>query len=395
MAAMLPVVALGFALSRISTTQTAGAPPASPIASYNAPLTAEQVDRRITAALGLPVLPNGPPPIRGTAPGSMQLAALAYPLAPPALPPPPVSPSVSVSVPRLLISLGTPPELKPVPTEPMVPRVPPVDLATPDVAPPGVVTVSPSVAAVPTMPAIASTEQCVARAPTSAVTHSTLAATSPTTFAASLVAAALEQTAGVSVYQARYVRIAYPGGDVSPFYGVCTDVVIRAYRALGIDLQQEVQKARVGRGDTSIDHRRTETLRLFFARMGETLPVTEFAEDYQPGDIVTYYRPQNRSSTAHIAIVSDVIAPSGRPMIIHNRGFGVQLEDGLFVDKITGHYRYRGPADAVAVAGVKPKVPAPTRVALRSPQASPQSTTLSRPGGTLPTGISVMSPLRR
>ena len=103
-------------------------------------------------------------------------------------------------------------------------------------------------------------------------------------------------------------------GDVPALYGVCTDVVIRAYRALGIDLQMLVHVARLGTGDPSIDHRRTEVLRRYFAAYGQSLPVTEFAEDYIPGDIVTYYRPQNRRTPYHIAVVSDVIAPSGRPM---------------------------------------------------------------------------------
>ena len=71
--------------------------------------------------------------------------------------------------------------------------------------------------------------------------------------------------------------------------------------------------------------------------------MTDFAEDYQPGDIVTYHRPQNQHSRSHIAIVSDRLGPSGRPMIVHNRGWGPQLEDGLFVDEITGHYRFGAP----------------------------------------------------
>lgn len=161
-------------------------------------------------------------------------------------------------------------------------------------------------------------------------------------FGALLAAAARSQVADLVVYDERYRRMSYPMGDVSPFYGVCTDVVIRAYRALGIDLQYAVQMAGVGDGDTNVAHRRTETLRRFFTKHGESLPVTDFAEDYLPGDIVTYYRPQNSGSRSHIAVVSDVLAPSGRYMIVHNRGWGPQLEDGLFVDEITGHYRYRG-----------------------------------------------------
>ncbi len=163
-------------------------------------------------------------------------------------------------------------------------------------------------------------------------------------FGLRLAQAAEAQTSSFVIYNDAYRTISFPMGDVNPFFGVCTDVVIRAYRAMGIDLQSLVHQARMGSGDTSIDHRRTEVLRRFLAKEGESLPVTSFAEDYRPGDIVTYYRPQNRRSQAHIAMVSSVIAPSGRPMIVHNRGWGPQLEDALFVNEITGHYRYRGPA---------------------------------------------------
>jgi uncharacterized protein YijF (DUF1287 family) len=155
-----------------------------------------------------------------------------------------------------------------------------------------------------------------------------------------LAEAARAQLGEFVIYNDAYRRIAFPMGDVPPLFGVCTDVVIRAYRALGIDLQELVAKTRVGSGDTNIDHRRTETLRRFFASRGQSLPITTFPEDYQPGDIVTYYRPQNRHSRSHIAIVSDQIAPSGHPMIVHNRGWGPQMEDALFVDQITGHYRF-------------------------------------------------------
>lgn len=159
-------------------------------------------------------------------------------------------------------------------------------------------------------------------------------------FGRMLARAARAQTEELVIYTDRYQQIGFPMGDVPSLYGVCTDVVIRAYRALGIDLQVLVHKARIGTGDTSIDHRRTKTLRRFFARYGESLPVTDFPEDYRPGDIVTYYRASGRTSQSHIAIVSDVIAPSGRPMIVHNRGWGPQLEDALFASDVTGHYRF-------------------------------------------------------
>lgn len=179
-------------------------------------------------------------------------------------------------------------------------------------------------------------------------------------FGQRLAEAAEAQVGGFVIYNDAYRSIRYPMGDVNGFFGVCTDVLVRAYRALGLDLQALVHQARAGRGDTNIDHRRTEVLRRFFAAHGESLTPSAFPEDYRPGDIVTYHRPQNTRSRSHIAIVSRQIAPSGRPMIVHNRGWGPQLEDALFVDEITGHYRYEGPS--------------PTRNAEAAHRASPGST---------------------
>ena len=185
------------------------------------------------------------------------------------------------------------------------------------------------------------------RRPLSPLTPDLALAEDPLRFGQALADAAKAQTRELVIYNANYMTIAYPRGDVPSLFGVCTDVVIRAYRALDIDLQELVHDTRAGPSDTNIDHRRTELLRRFFAMQGEQLPVTSFIEDYLPGDIVTYYRPQNRSSTAHIAVVTSDIAPSGRPLIAHNRGWGVQLEDALFVDQMTGHYRFRGPSPAL------------------------------------------------
>ena len=187
---------------------------------------------------------------------------------------------------------------------------------------------------------------------------SVLAQTAPpsdsTAFGLALAVAARAQLRDLVIYNPKYLRISYPMGDVPSLFGVCTDVIVRAYRSLGIDLQSMIQETGSGRGDRNIDHRRVEVVRKFFSRHGAALPVSDLAEDYLPGDIVTYYRPQNRSSTSHIAIVTDQFAPSGRPMIIHNRGWGPQLEDALFVDKITGHYRFRGlPAATKIEAGLK------------------------------------------
>lgn len=159
-----------------------------------------------------------------------------------------------------------------------------------------------------------------------------------------LARAALTQTRSFVVYYDRYFSISYPMGDVPALYGVCTDVIVRAYRALGVDLQELVHKARIGNGDRSIAHRRVTTLKRFFERHADVLPVTDNPKDYLPGDIVTYHRPRNTGTRTHIGIVSDVVGPSGRPLLIHNRGNGPQLEDALFFDPITGHFRYRGPA---------------------------------------------------
>jgi hypothetical protein len=109
-----------------------------------------------------------------------------------------------------------------------------------------------------------------------------------------------------------------------------------------------------------------ETLRRFFAKYGTSIPVTDFVEEFQPGDIVTYRRPEGRGSQTHIAIVSDVIAPSGRPMLVHNRGWGPQLEDALFANGMTGHYRFANTASAVQ-AVMPPQTPTPAHRAAQTP----------------------------
>ena len=162
-------------------------------------------------------------------------------------------------------------------------------------------------------------------------------------FGAALAAVARKQTTNLVIYNPAYTKIVYPMGDVPAYFGVCTDVVVRAYRALGIDLQVLVHKAGVGSGDTNIDHRRVEVLRRFFARSGTSLPNTANAADYQPGDLVTYHMPDGWLSKTHIGIVAAETNPRGVPLLIHNRGWGVQAEDWLFAEKITGHFRYAGP----------------------------------------------------
>jgi uncharacterized protein len=177
-------------------------------------------------------------------------------------------------------------------------------------------------------------------------------------FLRSFVAAAIERTHHAVRYVPAYVKIPYPGGDVPADTGVCTDEVIRAYRAVGVDLQKEVHEdmqrnyAAYPRKlrwlsvslDANIDHRRVPNLMVFLSRKGETLPVTKRAEDYSPGDLVTWDLPGN---LPHIGMVVDQKSGSSRRyLIVHNIGQGPRMEDVLFNWKITGHYRYYGPAAA-------------------------------------------------
>ena len=178
-------------------------------------------------------------------------------------------------------------------------------------------------------------------------------------FTERLVAAAVERTHHAVRYDPAYVRIPYPGGDVPASTGVCTDEVIRAYRAVGIDLQKEVHEdmashlaayprkwashagATDAQTDPNIDHRRVPNLMVFFARHGQTLPLSNDARDYFPGDLVTW---NLGGGITHIGIVVDQkSSQSGRHLIVHNIGQGPQMEDVLFNWKITGHYRYFGP----------------------------------------------------
>jgi len=170
-----------------------------------------------------------------------------------------------------------------------------------------------------------------------------------------LVAAAVERTHHSVRYDPAYVRIPYPGGDVSADTGVCTDEVIRSYRAVGVDLQKEVHEDMLAnysayprkwnwllrRPDPNIDHRRVPNLMVFFQRHGDTLPTSTRIEDYHAGDLVTW---DLGGGVPHIGIVVDQKGPSGRYMIVHNIGQGPRMEDVLFNWKVTGHYQYYGPS---------------------------------------------------
>lgn len=168
------------------------------------------------------------------------------------------------------------------------------------------------------------------------------------------VVAAVNRTRVAVRYDPAYVRIPYPGGDVPAETGVCSDEVIRAYRAVGVDLQKEVHEDMLahrsayprkwavprtnGGTDTNIDHRRVPNLMAFFSRKGQSLPLAHDANAYQPGDVVAW---NLGGGITHIGIVVDQKSPeSGRYLIVHNIGAGPQMEDVLFSWKIIGHYRY-------------------------------------------------------
>lgn len=166
-----------------------------------------------------------------------------------------------------------------------------------------------------------------------------------------VLTSAVEQTNITKTYDPAYSVIAYPNGDVPMEKGVCTDVVIRAFRKAGVDLQKEVHEDMRGnfavypkkwslpKPDTNIDHRRVPNLQTFFTRRGKSLPITAKAENFKPGDVVAW--DLNGKGLTHIGLVSNVYNEATRRYsIIHNIGGGTQLEDKLFDWKIIGHYRY-------------------------------------------------------
>lgn len=152
-------------------------------------------------------------------------------------------------------------------------------------------------------------------------------------------------------YDPSYFRLDYPNGDVPANKGVCTDVVIRAYRKMGIDLQKEVHEDMrknfeaypknwgLSKPDKNIDHRRVPNLMTFFSRKGSSLPLSHRAEDYTPGDVVCW---DLGSGLTHIGIVVKQKSGDGkRHLIVHNIGAGQVLQDCLFSYTIIGHYRYK------------------------------------------------------
>lgn len=166
-----------------------------------------------------------------------------------------------------------------------------------------------------------------------------------------LADSALSLTSQRVTYDPAYYSIAYPNGDVPADRGVCTDVVIRAYRKLGIDLQKEVHEDMKANfsvypnnwglksTDKNIDHRRVPNLMKFFERKGTVKKISRDAEDYQPGDLICWNLPGNMT---HIGIVADEkSADNKRYLIVHNIGDGQVLADCMFDFEIIGHYRYK------------------------------------------------------
>ena len=171
-----------------------------------------------------------------------------------------------------------------------------------------------------------------------------------TRFLIRLVEAARQRTRKHVTYDGRYISIPYPMGDVPDNIGVCTDVIIRAYRTLNIDLQERVHRdmkrafARypkrwgLKRPDSNIDHRRVPNLQTFFTRHGQKLKISSNPKDYRPGDLVTW---KLAGRLPHIGIVSDRKAADGKtPLIIHNIGAGPVEDNILFAYPVTGRYRY-------------------------------------------------------
>lgn len=171
-----------------------------------------------------------------------------------------------------------------------------------------------------------------------------------TSFEKEFEEAAISLTNDRVTYDPAYFSIPYPNGDVPPDKGVCTDVVIRAYRKVGIDLQKEVHEDMVGnfslypqlwgltKTDKNIDHRRVPNLMTFFSRHGKVKAITNHASDYQPGDIVCW---NLGGVITHIGIVVNKKSTDGkRYLIVHNIGGGQVLADCLFDYKIIGHYAY-------------------------------------------------------
>jgi len=165
-----------------------------------------------------------------------------------------------------------------------------------------------------------------------------------------IIDGAIEQVGKTTSYDPSYQKLDYPNGDVPIETGVCSDVIVRAFRKGGIDLQKEIHedmksnfsgyptKWGLKSPDANIDHRRVPNLQTFFARKAKSVSTNSDSENFLPGDVVTW---DLGSGVDHVGMVVNVwYKPSQRYLIVHNIGAGTRMEDVLFSWKITGHYRY-------------------------------------------------------
>jgi uncharacterized protein YijF (DUF1287 family) len=165
-----------------------------------------------------------------------------------------------------------------------------------------------------------------------------------------IIDGAIDQVGKTTSYDPSYQKLDYPNGDVPIETGVCSDVIVRAFRKAGIDLQKDVHedmkdnfsayptKWGLKSPDANIDHRRVPNLQTYFGRKGKSEAITDKSDDFHPGDIVTW---DLGGGVDHVGIVTNVwYKPTQRYLIVHNIGGGTRMEDGLFSWKVTGHYRY-------------------------------------------------------
>ena len=170
------------------------------------------------------------------------------------------------------------------------------------------------------------------------------------TFFDSLSKAGISLSKDIVTYDGSYRSIPYPNGDVPSNIGVCTDVIIRAYRKMGVDLQKEIHEDiirnksaywRVKSLDKNIDHRRVPNMQVYFKSYGEVLPISKDSKDYKPGDIVCW-KLGGKGGIDHIGIVVNKKSTDGkRFLVVHNIGGGQNIDDFLFGDLIVGHYRFK------------------------------------------------------
>jgi|ERR1051325_2950450 uncharacterized protein YijF (DUF1287 family) len=164
------------------------------------------------------------------------------------------------------------------------------------------------------------------------------------------IEAAIEQSKVTTGYDPAYVKLDYPNGDVASDTGVCSDVVVRAFRKVGLDLQKELHEDMTrawseypkkwgARGtDSNIDHRRVLNLDTYFTRQGKSLPVSDDRADYLPGDVVAW---ELSEGVEHIGIMTNLASVSDKHyLVVHNIGAGARIEDVLMAWKIIGHYRW-------------------------------------------------------